>query len=128
MTGSTYIFMVTVLTNCSGLYNYDDGISHHEGCTGVINGGKWIGNGKGGVAPAYGCKVNWNNCLLKGNGYGAYHQHRENDVNIHNVSSGNLYVDNGVAILNHYAELTSFNDTFINNQTEVAGNGVTNVY
>lgn len=118
----------TVLTNCSGLYNYDDGISHHEGCTGVINGGKWIGNGKGGVAPAYGCKVNWNNCLLKGNGYGAYHQHRENDVNIHNVSSGNLYVDNGVAILNHYAELTSFNDTFINNQTEVAGNGVTNVY
>lgn len=118
----------TVLTNCSGLYNYDDGISHHEGCTGVINGGKWIGNGKGGVAPAYGCKVNWNNCLLKGNGYGAYHQHRENDVNIHNVSSGNLYVDNGVAILNHYAELTSFNDTFINNQTKVAGNGVTNVY
>ena len=55
----------TNLYNCSGLYNYDDGASHHEGCIGTFYGGKWIGNGKGGIAPAYGAKVNWYNCLLK---------------------------------------------------------------
>ncbi|WP_312459094.1 BppU family phage baseplate upper protein, partial [Proteiniclasticum sp.] len=54
----------TKLVNCEGSYNYDDGISHHDGCTGVIIGGKWNYNGKGGIAPAYGARVNWYNTIL----------------------------------------------------------------
>ena len=41
--------------NCIGCYNYDDGISHHDGCTGIIDGGEYHHNGKGGVSsPTYG--------------------------------------------------------------------------
>lgn len=63
----------TQFYNCSGHDNGDDGISHHQGCTGVINGGEWYNNGKGGVAsPAHGAQVDLLNFYSHNNGYGVY--------------------------------------------------------
>ena len=58
--------------NCCGYYNGDDGISHHDGCIGVIDGGMWEHNGKGGVSPAHGSNVNVMNVCSRYNGYGLY--------------------------------------------------------
>lgn len=44
--------------DCTAFYNGDDGISHHQGCSGLIVGGEFAYNGSGGVTPAYGCTVN----------------------------------------------------------------------
>lgn len=63
----------TQFYNCSGFNNGDDGISHHQGTTGLIDGGEWYGNVKGGVAsPCYGARVNIRNAYSHDNGYGIY--------------------------------------------------------
>lgn len=43
---------------CISEYNWDDGCSHHDGTVGDIIGGRFTGNGKAGIAPAYGAIVN----------------------------------------------------------------------
>ena len=55
------------LNNCVSVDNEDDGCSHHDGCIGFINGGTYDGNGKAGIAPAYGAQVDINNVVCKGN-------------------------------------------------------------
>lgn len=66
-------FGVTTFVDCSGYYNGDDGISHHDGCTGLINGGIWHHNGKGGVSsPTHGAKVDVYNAVCYDNHYGVY--------------------------------------------------------
>ena len=63
----------TQFYDCSGWNNDDDGISHHQGCTGVINGGEWYGNTKGGVAsPANGALVDILNVYCHDNAYGIW--------------------------------------------------------
>ena len=63
----------TQFYNCSGFNNGDDGISHHQGTTGLIDGGEWYGNTKGGVAsPCYGARVDIRNVYSHDNGYGIY--------------------------------------------------------
>jgi len=63
----------TQFYNCSGFNNGDDGISHHQGTTGLIDGGEWYGNVKGGVAsPCYGARVDIRNVYSHDNGYGIY--------------------------------------------------------
>ena len=63
----------TQFYNCVGHHNADDGISHHQGCTGCINGGEWHNNGKGGVAsPAHGAQVDLLNFYSHHNAYGVY--------------------------------------------------------
>lgn len=63
----------TQFINCSGFNNGDDGISHHQGTTGLIDGGEWYGNAKGGVAsPCYGARVNVYHVYSHNNGYGIY--------------------------------------------------------
>ncbi|MBR4331780.1 MAG: right-handed parallel beta-helix repeat-containing protein, partial [Clostridia bacterium] len=59
--------------DCSAFYCYDDGISHHDAATGVIDGGQWIGCKKGGVTPSYGSNVSVKNVICKGNVYGIYY-------------------------------------------------------
>ena len=44
----------TQFINCYGHDNGDDGISHHDGCTGMILGGEYCNNVKGGIISAYG--------------------------------------------------------------------------
>ena len=64
---------VTNFFNCSGKYNYDDGISHHDGCEGIIDGGEWSYNGKGGISsPTYGAYVDIYNVECHNNKYGIY--------------------------------------------------------
>lgn len=58
--------------NCEGHCNGDDGISHHDACTGMIQGGKFTYNGKSGVAPAHGAVVNCYNAVCENNGVGFY--------------------------------------------------------
>ena len=59
--------------NCVGYYNYDDGISHHDGCIGIIDGGEWHHNGKGGISsPTYGSYVDIYNVYCHHNNYGVY--------------------------------------------------------
>lgn len=59
--------------NCSAYYNGDDGISHHDGCTGVIDGGEWHHNGKGGISsPTHGSYNDIYNVECHNNSYGIY--------------------------------------------------------
>lgn len=63
----------TQFINCCGHDNGDDGISHHQGTVGVIIGGEWYNNVKGGVAsPCYGAKVDIHNVYSHDNRYGIY--------------------------------------------------------
>lgn len=64
--GDTHLF------DCFGHHCFDDGNSHHDGCTGSINGGEWSYNGKGGCSPTYGAKVDIYNTYSHNNQYGVY--------------------------------------------------------
>ena len=108
----------TVFNNCYGINNYDDGISHHESCEGIINGGVWSGNGKGGISPAYGAKVNWYNCILENNAYGIF---GESYDGVENISSGNLYKGNTVDIRATNGKILSFNDKFLDGAPKLEG-------
>lgn len=47
------------LYDCIAYSCGDDGVSHHDGCTGTIHGGEFHNNGKGGVSsPTFGSTVN----------------------------------------------------------------------
>lgn len=57
--------------DCESVYNYDDGMSHHDGCTGSVIGGVYSFNGKAGIAPAYGAiDINISNAVFEGNAIG----------------------------------------------------------
>ena len=61
------------LYNCSAYNCEDDGVSHHDASRGVIDGGEWYNNGKGGIAsPTYGAQVNIKNVYSHDNRYGVY--------------------------------------------------------
>lgn len=61
------------LFDCSAWNCEDDGVSHHDACCGVIDGGEWYNCGKGGVAsPTHGAKVNIKNVYSHDNNNGIY--------------------------------------------------------
>lgn len=62
-----HFFGDTHLLDCIGSYNYDDGNSHHDGCTGSIHGGEYSFNGKGGCSPTYGAQVDIYDVLCTNN-------------------------------------------------------------
>lgn len=115
----------TTFINCSGFNNYDDGISHHEECQGVIIGGEWRGNGKGGISPAYGATVSWQNCILKDNAYGIYHEQYAGSAN---RSSGNLFIGNTVDIRTTNREIVSVGDVFANGVPIIEGENLVTRY
>ena len=100
--------------NCYGFYNYDDGLSHHDGCTGKVQGGEYYNNAKGGVAPAHGAVVSMENIISHDNGYGFYCQADRNigrNQNLMNcVAYGNDY---GISVKNYH--IKTFNCKFDNN-------------
>lgn len=63
-TGHTDIF------DCNANYCKDDGISHHDDCTGFIQGGNYDNNGKSGVIPGFGAYVTACNVSAAGNKLG----------------------------------------------------------
>ena len=56
--------------NCTSFYNGDDGISHHQGCTGIIIGGEYAFNASGGITPAYGALIEVQDSYSHDNGFG----------------------------------------------------------
>jgi len=62
----------TSFYNCNAIYCYDDGISHHDESTGIIDGGIWTYCKKGGVTPSYGSHVTVKNVVATNNLYGIY--------------------------------------------------------
>lgn len=57
----------SLMENCDGWYCGDDGVSHHRGCTGYIDGGNFSYNSSGGITPAFGAKVDISNAMAVGN-------------------------------------------------------------
>ena len=57
----------TELYNCISEFNQDDGASHHDDCTGYIQGGRYDFNGKAGVIPAFGASVVCSGVTADGN-------------------------------------------------------------
>ena len=111
----------TTLINCKGINNYDDGVSHHEQCKGTVIGGRYSGNGKGGVIPVNDALVNVYNAVIEDNHYGFYSDRGDA------ISQGNFYKGNRYAIVNKDTDsMTSINDTFTGNtNTDLATNNVT---
>ena len=63
----------TNFINCKAWNCEDDGISHHDACYGLVDGGEWYNCGKGGIAtPTHGAKVNISNVYCHDNAVGIY--------------------------------------------------------
>ena len=63
----------TNFINCWAYNCQDDGISHHDACEGLIDGGEWHHCGKGGIAsPTHGAVIDIRNIYSHDNGYGIY--------------------------------------------------------
>lgn len=58
------------IVGCSAFHCGDDGISHHEGCSGFIDGGEWAYNGSGGITPSFGSQIDVLNAYAHHNGIG----------------------------------------------------------
>lgn len=85
--GDTHLF------DCVGMYNHDDGNSHHENCTGSIHGGEWAYNRKGGCSPATGSQIDIYNVHSHHNGNGIYNVAGSAEWKT-NRFFGNVLVDN----------------------------------
>ncbi len=104
--------------NCQGSYNYDDGISHHEDCNGVVIGGSYHHNGKGGVAsPTYGSVVDVHNAMLFNNGVGVY-AHEDTDSPKEFAVSNCAIFNNAIGIRSSY-KCYSINNRFKDNGTDM---------
>lgn len=113
-------FGETTVYNCIGAHNYDDGISHHDGCTGSIHGGQYHHNGKGGVAsPTYGAVIDIYNVISHNNQYGVYAYGGTADRQI--IVNGCYIHDNKYGIGSSY-ELLAIHNTIIDNDTNTSGN------
>lgn len=58
------------IVGCTAYYCGDDGISHHEGCSGFVDGGEWAYNGSGGITPSFGSQVDVRNASAHHNSIG----------------------------------------------------------
>ena len=106
----------TIFIDCVAEWCYDDGMSHHRGCTGTVIGGRYEGNVKAGNCPAHGAHVNIYGGLYKDNGLWGIAYWYENTYNpctgmVHGAvmvgNSKGLVVDAGstVTALNcHYKD------------------------
>ena len=109
------------VVNCVGCYNFDDGISHHDACTGEIRGGQWHHNAKAGIAsPTYGAVVDVYNAVSHDNMYGVMvasdDEHGVPDRDI--IVSGCALYSNSIGLsVSEYSAL-SVGNVFANNETE----------
>lgn len=109
----------THFVDCQGFYNYDDGLSHHDGCTGSVNGGEYHHNGKGGVAsPTHGAKVDVYNVVVHDNPYGIYAGADSSRTPRDSIISGCAIFDNTVGILASRYTLYCFNNKVHGNGTD----------
>lgn len=122
----------TQFINCIAHDCQDDGISHHDACTGTIIGGEYYNCKKGGVAsPTHGAQVNVYNVRTHHNAYGIYTALESGKTPKDSIIANNLIHDNTVAGIsaNGY-NLTGYNNIFRNNgkPSESINNGVYSNY
>ena len=87
--------------NCKAWNCEDDGISHHDACCGLIDGGEYYNCGKGGVAsPTHGAKINVSNVYCHDNQIGIY---ASNDNAV--TDRGNIIFSNCVCKDNTYRDM-----------------------
>lgn len=86
--------------NCNAIYCYDDGVSHHDGATGIIDGGIWTYCKKGGVTPSYGSHVTVKNVIATNNVYGIYWTQGSE-----RVTDGVQYMQNCLAVDNNTKDI-----------------------
>lgn len=115
----------TTFIDCVAEYCFDDGMSHHRGCTGTVIGGRYEGNVKAGNCPAHGVNVNIYGGLYKDNGLWGIAYYYENT---HNPSTGmvqnaimvgnpkGLVVDTGCTV-------TALDCKYVNNTQDKEANG-----
>lgn len=102
--------------DCIAAYNKDDGVSHHNGCCGEVNGGEYHHNAKGGIAtPAHGAYVDIYNTYTHDNTYGIYITSAVSVTKpiklFNNVIKYNTY---GILLSNTYT-VYSYNNNFSDN-------------
>ena len=96
--------------NSSAYYCGDDGMSHHRGCIGYVDGGEYSYNGSGGITPAFGATVNISNTVTCEN---------ENGLQFYGSTgykSRDLIVMNCLSLNNRNKDIYNdgYNITFVN--------------
>lgn len=89
----------TEFINCVAHDCGDDGISHHDSCTGLILGGEYYRNGKGGISSPYGgAKIDVHNVYSHDNTrYGLYADSDATHPLIYARVSNSVFVNNGTS-------------------------------
>ena len=82
----------TVLINCVARMNSDDGVSHHDKCTGVIDGGEFSGNTTSGICPAYGANVDIKNAYIQRSQHGVLYFDDDN-IDLKNARVMNCLIE-----------------------------------
>lgn len=120
----------TKLIDCISEFNFDDGVSHHEGCEGTVIGGRYEGNGKGGNVPAYGAKVNIYGGLYKDNaafGIGYLWSSGYNPAS--GIVQGAVITDNPIGLkVDSNCTVTEMLNCFNGNDTDKVLNGNVTTY
>ena len=76
----------------------DDGVSHHNSCTGIVSGGEFYNNGKGGVSsPTYGAHVDVTGVYSHDNAYGLYTTNEKARRESVGRVNGNVFLNNTTA-------------------------------
>lgn len=115
----------TTFIDCVAEFNFDDGVSHHDGTKGTFIGGRYEGNGKGGNTPAYGAEVNIYGGIYKNNasfGIGYLYTPTLNPAN--GIVEGAVMVDNPIGLsVNVNCNVTAIYCKYSGNTTDKSING-----
>lgn len=120
----------TTYIDCVGEFNFDDGISHHDGTKGTVIGGRYEGNGKGGIAPSYGAEVNIYGGLYKDNGsFGIGYLWADGYNPASGMVQGAVMVGNPIGLsVNKNCDVIEMGCHYIDNDTDKVLNGNVSEY
>jgi hypothetical protein len=115
----------TTYIDCISEFNFDDGMSHHDGTSGTVIGGRYEGNGKGGNTPAYGAKVNIYGGLYKNNAsFGIGYLYTSDHDPAGGMVQGAVMVDNPVGlVINKNCDVTAMNCIYQGNTADKDAQG-----
>lgn len=117
----------TTFIDCESGYNRDDGMSHHDGSTGTVIGGKYHHNTKGGISPTYDSVVNIYNALCASNGYGIYYSTVTNPTEC-TINDCVLLANNGYGLRVVGYNINSFGTIYSDNATNNKADGGGTIY
>lgn len=120
----------TTYVDCVSEFNFDDGMSHHDGTSGTVIGGRYEGNGKGGNTPAYGAKVNIYGGIYKNNvGFGIGYLWASGLSPASGLVQGAVMVGNPKGlVVNANCSVTAISCLYKNNTTDKDINGLLTEY